>query len=70
MSYHPSISHYRRVHAPNRFYLPSELSIRQMYQIYLEDGRNARMIFTEDSLRWYYTIKVVSGLKMEMVKNA
>ena len=38
MSYDPSISHYRRSHAPNRLYLGSELSISQMYRNYLESG--------------------------------
>lgn len=32
MSYNPAISHYRREHAPNRLYLPSELTERQMHQ--------------------------------------
>ncbi|XP_050308053.1 uncharacterized protein LOC126744593 [Anthonomus grandis grandis] len=30
-SFEPSISHYRRVHAPNRKYLPTDLNIRMMY---------------------------------------
>ena len=30
-SYHPSVGHYRRNHAPLRRYLPPELSIREMY---------------------------------------
>jgi hypothetical protein len=28
MSFNPQVSHYRRAHAPNRLYLPSEISIR------------------------------------------
>ena len=31
-SYHPQISHYRREHAPNRRYLESHLSIRNMWR--------------------------------------
>ena len=30
-SYHPTQSHYRREHAPNRLYLPSDISIKAMY---------------------------------------
>ncbi|ESO93896.1 hypothetical protein LOTGIDRAFT_153369 [Lottia gigantea] len=30
-SFNPCISHYRRAHAPNRRYLPSDVSIRMMY---------------------------------------
>ena len=30
-SYRPCVSHYRREHAPNRRYLPSEISIKSMY---------------------------------------
>ena len=38
MSFDPSISHYRRVHAPNRPYLPSELSINKMFKDYEAGG--------------------------------
>ena len=31
-SYHPAVSHYRREHAPNRRYLPPELSLKEMYE--------------------------------------
>ena len=30
-SYHPCVSHYRRQHAPHRRYLPSDISVRSMY---------------------------------------
>ena len=33
MSYDPRISHYRRAHAPNRLYLPSELTVTAMHKI-------------------------------------
>lgn len=32
MSYGPTVSHYRREHAPNRYYLPSDLSASDMYK--------------------------------------
>ncbi len=34
--YEPQISHYRREHAPNRLYLPSELTMKDMYDDYVE----------------------------------
>lgn len=36
MSYNPSISHYRREHAPNRRYLPSEITVQNMYDTFCE----------------------------------
>lgn len=36
MSFEPSISHYTREHAPNRLYLPSDLSIKAMHKEFLE----------------------------------
>ena len=38
MSYSPSCSHYRRVHAPNRVYLSPQLSVAGMYRNYTQDG--------------------------------
>lgn len=37
MSFNPSISHYRREHAPYKKYLPSDLNIRMMYKHYCEN---------------------------------
>lgn len=34
--YNPTISHYRRVHAPNRLYLPSDVSKKEMHGNYKE----------------------------------
>lgn len=36
LSYRPSISHYRREHAPNRLYLPSDISAVAMYRDFKE----------------------------------
>lgn len=36
LSYNPQVSHYRRVDAPNRLYLPSDLSIKNMHKNYME----------------------------------
>ena len=41
MSYSPSCSHYRRVHAPNRVYLSPQLSVAGMYRNYTQDGGKA-----------------------------
>ena len=39
-SFHPCISHYRREHAPNMRYLPSDISIKSMYDDFkLRHGR-------------------------------
>lgn len=35
-SFNPCISHYRREHAPDRLYLPSDININLMYNDYLE----------------------------------
>lgn len=35
-SFHPTISHYRREHAPKRLYLPSDISITLMYKHFKE----------------------------------
>ena len=40
-SFKPQISHYRREHAPNRQYLPPELSITEMYADYVEECKKA-----------------------------
>ena len=39
MSYNPQISHYRRLHAPNRLYLPSEISVRSMHEDFIKNNK-------------------------------
>ena len=41
-TFNPIISHYRREHAPNRRYLPSDLSIDAMYRHFLETHTNEK----------------------------
>ena len=36
-SYRPCVSHYRREHVPNRRYLPSDVTIQEMYNNYKAD---------------------------------
>lgn len=38
-SFKPSIAHYRREHAPNRRYLPSDINITMMYKDFLKRHR-------------------------------
>ncbi|XP_051570432.1 uncharacterized protein LOC127450385 [Myxocyprinus asiaticus] len=37
-SFHPSVSHYQREHAPHLRYFPSDINIKLMYADYLEKG--------------------------------
>ena len=37
-SFNPCVSHYRREHAPNRRYLPSDITIKMMHSDYLDKG--------------------------------
>lgn len=39
-SFKPTISHYRREHAPNRLYLPSDVNVTLMYRNFKEKFRN------------------------------
>jgi len=38
LSYNPQISHYRRMHAPNRLYLTSDITITSMYNNFIEEN--------------------------------
>ncbi|KAJ8361175.1 hypothetical protein SKAU_G00177000 [Synaphobranchus kaupii] len=39
-SFHPTVSHYRREHAPGRRYLPSDINIKLMHADYVENGNS------------------------------
>ena len=45
-SFNPSISHYRREHAPNRLYLPSEITITLMHDDFKEKFPDKKCSFT------------------------
>ncbi|KAG5889200.1 hypothetical protein JTB14_000625 [Gonioctena quinquepunctata] len=60
-SFEPSISHYRREHTPNRFYLPSDLSITHLHTDFVE--KNPSMICSYDKYR-----KVLPDLNISFVK--
>lgn len=38
-SFHPSVSHYRREHAPFRRYLPSDVTVKFMFADFIEKGK-------------------------------
>ena len=44
-SYQPSISHYRRINAPNRRYLNPELSIKQMDNNFIANNENFKISY-------------------------
>ena len=48
-SYGPTISHYRRAHAPNRLYLCPELSKPEMHKNFVEGGGKCGIIRIENS---------------------
>ena len=49
MLFSPTVSHYRREHAPNRLYLSSELTITDMHNDFLKKNPNMKMSY--DSYR-------------------
>lgn len=62
LKYNPCVSHYRREHAPNRKYLPSELSIAQMYSDFQKEQR--------DSIKCSYDLfrTVIAEMNISFVK--
>lgn len=58
--YNPTISHYRRAHAPNRLYLPSDLSIKTMYRNYKETHQ------TDVTYQFY--CRIMKSMKISIVK--
>lgn len=61
-SFHPSVSHYRRVHAPNRLYLPSDLTITLMHNDFLRKNKDTKCC--------YYTYRafVTDDMKISFTK--
>lgn len=60
-SYNPCVSHYRRAHAPNRLYLPHELSIKDMHQNYLQK-------YPPDSVSYTTYMRRVGAINIGFVK--
>ena len=49
-TYGPALPHYRREHAPNRRYLPSDITVRAMHQLHIKQNEtNSKMTY---SLFW------------------
>lgn len=61
-SFNPSISHYRREHAPNRKYLPSDITATSMYQDFI--SKNPTMKCSYDLYRKEIKSKNISFTKL------
>ncbi|CAH0719239.1 unnamed protein product, partial [Brenthis ino] len=44
-SFRPAIAHYRRAHAPNRRYLPSDLNVTMMHTDFIEKNPNFKVFY-------------------------
>uniref|UniRef100_A0A6P7FBR7 Uncharacterized protein LOC114328648 n=1 Tax=Diabrotica virgifera virgifera TaxID=50390 RepID=A0A6P7FBR7_DIAVI len=60
--YEPTISHHRREHAPNRRYLPSDLTIKQMHENFLKKNPNTTCSY--DLYRSEVTKQNISFVKL------
>lgn len=58
--YNPTISHYRRAHAPNRLYLPSDLSKKAMHSNYKETH--------EHDVSYQFYGRVMRDMNISLVK--
>lgn len=61
MGFHPQTSHYRREHAPHRLYLPSDVTISKMFNLFIQ----------QEPLKpcsYEYYRKVVDKLKISFTK--
>ena len=68
-SYHPSISHYRREHAPFRRYISPEISIREMHEDFLSCKHNSHSSspsLTKCSYEFYR--RTVKSMNISFVK--
>ena len=63
-SFHPSISHYRRKHAPRRLYLPPELKRKEMYDDYILNCKNVEFRV----IGYLKYLKVISSLNISFAK--
>lgn len=62
MSFNPSVSHYRRVHAPDRLYLPSDITVTLMFQDFCQKFPN--FICSYDKYRKVVKSKNISFAKL------
>ena len=63
-SFHLSVSHYRREHAPNRRYLSPELTIREMHSLFKEQHPHLRDNVGCDTYRRRKQLKNVAFTKL------
>lgn len=61
-TFHPSISHYRREHAPNRRYLPSDVTVSFMYEDFKTKYPNIKISY--DAYRVHVKQKNISFCKL------
>lgn len=66
-SFNPSISHYRREHAPNRKYLPSDLSVTKMYQDFYTQ-QNMKDLPADEQISYEVYRKIVKKLNISFTK--
>ena len=61
-SYHPSVSHYRRKHAPLRRYLPSEMTFAERHSNYKEKHQDEKVCY--ESYRKNFVSMKISFTKL------
>lgn len=59
-SFNPCVSHYRWEHAPNRRYLPSDITIRMMHSDYVHKGNTC----SYETYRKIVKVKKISFAKL------
>lgn len=64
LSYNPTISHYRREHAPNVRYLPSDITGRKMY----EEFKQRRESKSLDGCSYSYYNKILAEMNIHFTK--
>lgn len=67
-SFHPTMSHYRREHAPNRKYLPSDLNVRDMYKDFCEKSGITERSPPEDCVSYDHYRRVIKDLNISFAK--
>ena len=63
MSFNPQVSHYRRAHAPNRLYLPSDINIKFMFAHYIKNLESQA-----DAVSYVSYCRVLKEMKISFTK--
>lgn len=61
MSFHPEVSHHRREHAPNKLYLPSDVTISKMHSYFVES-------YPDKNCSYDYYRKMVDKMNISFTK--